>query len=178
MTTRPLRMLAAAILGLGLMTGTAYADKPDRDNGHGNGRGNSGKHKDRGDQYESRGDDGDRYRDRERRDSGGINASINFSFGGADIRTVRDYYGGQAAKGHCPPGLAKKGNGCQPPGQARKWHKGQALPRDLRYYDVPNELRIRLPAPPAGHKYVQLGADLLLIAVGTSIVVDAVQDIF
>lgn len=180
MTRRPQRIVAMALLGLGLTMGTAYADKPDRENGNGHGHGNSGKNRDRGDQYESRGDDGDRYRDRDRRDrdSGGINASINFSFGGTDIRTVRDYYGGQAAKGHCPPGLAKKGNGCQPPGQARKWHKGQALPRDLRYYDVPNELRIRLPAPPAGHKYVQMGADLLLIAVGTSIVVDAVQDIF
>ncbi|MCQ8896432.1 RcnB family protein [Limnobacter humi] len=167
-----IRLAAAGLLGLGMMVGMAYADKPEKGHGH-------GKHKDRGDQQEDRrGDDNDRYRDRGGRDSGGINASINFSFGGADIRTVRDYYGGQAAKGHCPPGLAKKGNGCQPPGQARKWHKGQALPRDLRYYDVPNELRIRLPAPPAGHKYVQMGADLLLIAVGTSIVVDAVQDIF
>lgn len=51
----------------------------------------------------------------------------------------------------CPPGLAKKGNGCLPPGQARKifavgqrlqpaWHSGYELPRRYRafYYDTPD----------------------------------------
>lgn len=34
--------------------------------------------------------------------------------GDQDRRLVRDYYGGQAKGGKCPPGLAKKGNGCMP----------------------------------------------------------------
>jgi hypothetical protein len=51
----------------------------------------------------------------------------------------------------CPPGLAKKGNGCLPPGQARKifavgqrlqpaWSSGYELPRRYRafYYDTPD----------------------------------------
>src|SRR5688572_19348017 len=35
------------------------------------------------------------------------------------------YYGEQFKSGHCPPGLAKKNNGCMPPGQAKKWGLGQ-----------------------------------------------------
>ena len=42
---------------------------------------------------------------------------------------VSDRYGrlyALNARGTCPPGLAKKGNGCMPPGQARKrWNTGQ-----------------------------------------------------
>ena len=63
-----------------------------------------------------------------------------------------------------------------PPGQARKWARGRPLPHDLVVYDLPRDLRYRLPPPPAGHRYVQLGADVLMIAVGTSMVVDAIED--
>jgi Ni/Co efflux regulator RcnB len=31
--------------------------------------------------------------------------------------------------------------------------------------------------PPAGHRYVRVAADILLIAVGTGMVVDAIEDI-
>ncbi|WP_423140889.1 hypothetical protein ACOYW6_08450 [Parablastomonas sp. CN1-191] len=36
---------------------------------------------------------------------------------------------------HCPPGLAKKHNGCMPPGQARKmyYNRGERVPSDWRY---------------------------------------------
>jgi len=102
---------------------------------------------------------------------------VEFRFGEQDQRIVRDYYGGQARGGKCPPGLAKKGNGCMPPGQAKKWAMGRPLPRDLAYHDLPYDLMIRLPAAPAGHRYVQVAGDVLLIAVGSSMVVDAIQDI-
>lgn len=77
----------------------------------------------------------------------------------------------------CPPGLAKKNNGCLPPGQAKKWRYGQPLPRDVVWYPVPRELTIRLPAPPLDHKYVRVASDILLIAVGSSMVVDAISDL-
>jgi len=32
-------------------------------------------------------------------------------------------------------------------------------------------------APPAGHRYVRVAADILLIAVGTAMVVDAIEDL-
>ena len=46
-----------------------------------------------------------------------------------DRTTVYTYYRTEFGAGRCPPGLAKKGNGCLPPGQARKlWVVGQPLP--------------------------------------------------
>lgn len=102
---------------------------------------------------------------------------VEFRFGDQDRRIVRDYYGGEVRGGKCPPGLAKKGNGCMPPGQAKKWSMGRPLPRDIVYYDLPHNLIVRLPPPPVGHRYVQVAGDVLLIAVGTSMVVDAIQDI-
>ncbi|SFC40012.1 hypothetical protein SAMN05216344_11643 [Polaromonas sp. OV174] len=90
---------------------------------------------------------------------------------------VQNYYGKQSKAGHCPPGLAKKNNGCLPPGQAKKYAIGQPLPRDVVFYPVPASVVVQLGAPPAGHKYVRVATDILLIAVGTSMVVDAMQDL-
>jgi Ni/Co efflux regulator RcnB len=90
---------------------------------------------------------------------------------------VHEYYGSQFQSGRCPPGLAKKHNGCMPPGQAKKWRIGSALPRDVAYYEVPGAVVSRLGPPPSGYRYVRVAADILLIAVGTAMVVDAIQDI-
>lgn len=50
------------------------------------------------------------------------------------------------ARGTCPPGLAKKGNGCLPPGQAKKLYSvGQRYNRNFgslwSYNQIPMELR-------------------------------------
>ena len=91
---------------------------------------------------------------------------------------VHSYYDDEFRRGHCPPGLAKKHNGCMPPGQAKKkWHVGRAIPADVVIYEVPAPLVVKLGAPPKGHKYVRIAGDILLIAIGTSIVVDAITDL-
>jgi len=90
---------------------------------------------------------------------------------------VREFYGHEFESGHCPPGLAKKRDGCLPPGQARKWAVGHPLPRDVVRYDVPAPLVVQLGTPPAGYKYVRVAGDVLMIAVGTSMVVDAIKDL-
>ncbi|MDP3799706.1 MAG: hypothetical protein Q8R06_21605 [Polaromonas sp.] len=90
---------------------------------------------------------------------------------------VREYYVGQVKAGRCPPGLAKKNNGCMPPGQAKKWAMGQPLPGDVVFYPVPQAVTVRLGVPPSGYKYVRVASDILLIAIGTSMVVDAIQDL-
>lgn len=90
---------------------------------------------------------------------------------------IRDYYAGEFRSGHCPPGLAKKHNGCMPPGQARKWRIGQPLPRDVVYYDLPPSVVVSLGPPPSGHRYVRVAGDILLAAIGTALVVDALQDL-
>jgi Ni/Co efflux regulator RcnB len=114
----------------------------------------------------TRGRDDDRHGD-----------SLVLSFGSEDRRIVSEYYGTQMRKGNCPPGLAKKNNGCQAPGQAKKWQRGQPLAKDIQYYELPMELRVRLPAPPPNHRYVQVAGDILMIATGTKMVVDAIEDI-
>lgn len=48
----------------------------------------------------------------------------------------------QRARG-CPPGLAKKNNGCLPPGQARKLGLGDRLPSYLSQYNVPDRYQDR-----------------------------------
>ena len=90
---------------------------------------------------------------------------------------MQNYYGKQFKSGHCPPGLAKKNNGCLPPGQAKKYAVGQPLPRAVVFYPLPASVVVQLGAPPSGHKYVRVATDILLIAVGTSMVVDAIQDL-
>jgi Ni/Co efflux regulator RcnB len=90
---------------------------------------------------------------------------------------VREYYGESHKSGRCPPGLAKKHNGCMPPGQAKKWQMGQPLPRDVVFYEVPSSLVVKIGPPPSGYRYVRVAADILLIAVGTAMVVDAIQDL-
>jgi hypothetical protein len=90
---------------------------------------------------------------------------------------VRSYYEEDFRAGHCPPGLAKKNNGCMPPGQAKKWRVGRPLPKDVVMYDVPPALVVKIGVPPEGYKYVRVAADILMIAVGTRMVVDAITDL-
>lgn len=92
-------------------------------------------------------------------------------------QTVLQYYGSQQAKGRCPPGLAKKNNGCMPPGQAKKWSLGQPLPASLIQYSVPRRVISQIGLPPEGYKYVRVANDLLLVALGTMMVVDAIEDL-
>jgi len=107
---------------------------------------------------------------------GGGNVNVDIRFGGSDRVHVRDYFTAESGRG-CPPGLAKKNNGCMPPGQAKKWSIGRPLPRDVVFYELPAALIVKLTPPPAGHRYVRAAADILLIAVGTGMVIDAIEDL-
>lgn len=131
------------------------------------------------DKHKSREDRDDRYDGRRERseDVRHEGVSINIHFGDQQRVFVRDYYAEQIRGGHCPPGLAKKHNGCLPPGQAKKWSRGRPLPKEVIYYDLPPAVVVKLGAPPAGHRYVRVASDILLIAVGTAMVVDAIEDL-
>lgn len=88
---------------------------------------------------------------------------------------ARDYFDMPEHRGFVPPGLASKGG--VPPGQAKKWRIGQALPREVVFYDLPRPLEIHLGPPPSGYRYVRVATDILLIAVGTGIVMDALENL-
>jgi Ni/Co efflux regulator RcnB len=148
---------ALALLIAGLAgASSVMADKPEWAGGKGKGKGN---------QHER----GDRHDDRRDKHSG------KRHFEERHTTVVHEYYGEQFRGGRCPPGLAKKRNGCMPPGQAKKWQVGRPLPREVVYYEVPRPLLVQLGAPPAGHRYVRVGGDILLLTTGKAIVVDAIQ---
>jgi Ni/Co efflux regulator RcnB len=142
---------------------------------------------DKGEQYKHSDKGGKKGRDEQQRqiqgsgDRSSTNVAVQINIGGyfqdSQRLAVREYYEPRFRAGNCPPGLAKKNNGCMPPGQAKKWRKGYRLPSDVVYYPVPNDISIRLGVPPSGYKYVRVAADILLIAVGTSMVVDAIEDL-
>jgi Ni/Co efflux regulator RcnB len=165
-------------LAAGLCLAPAMAEKPDHAGG--------GKH-DKWEKSDKGGKGGKKDRDDQPRytqgsgDRSSTNVAVQINIGGyfqdSQRVAVREYYEPRFRAGNCPPGLAKKNNGCMPPGQAKKWRKGYRLPSDVVYYPVPNDISIRLGAPPSGHKYVRVAADILLIAVGTSMVVDAIEDL-
>ncbi len=155
--------------------GDGHAGKGDKDKGH--------KGKDRDDNARSDDRRDDRYRD-EQRHSDGDRRGDRDDRGGKpkhfDDRHrayAHDYYANEFRRGHCPPGLKKKHNGCMPPGQAKRWQIGRPLPRDVIYYEVPRPILIQLPAPPPRHRYVPVAGEILLIAVGTGIVLDALENL-
>ena len=95
-----------------------------------------------------------------------------------DRSTVSSYYREEFARGNCPPGLAKKDNGCLPPGQAKKmWVVDQPLPSRVVYYPLPSELYGRLTPPPAGYQYVRVDDDVLLMQTANRSVVNLVVNL-
>jgi len=120
----------------------------------------------------------DEPRSEHRQEPGGtVDIRVGGYFGDAQRRAAADYFGQEQTKGRCPPGLAKKNNGCLPPGQAKKWLRGQPLPRDVVFYPLPQPVSVRIGLPPSGYKYVRVAGDILLIAIGTNMVVDAMEDL-
>ncbi|WP_291012221.1 hypothetical protein [Hydrogenophaga sp.] len=170
----PALLLAAC---LALVSLPSLGEKPDWVDGGKSGKPNKQQKYDRDD-----------HRDRDRsehREVSGRQASsgpsVNIQIGGyfqePQRVLVRDYYVPRMKAGKCPPGLKKKNNGCQPPGQAKGWRRGEPLPAAVVYYPVPAAVQVRLGVPPVGYKFVRVASDILLIAIGTSLVVDAIEDL-
>ena len=90
--------------------------------------------------------------------------------------SVREYYTTTYGNGKkCPPGLAKKGNGCLPPGQVRTWVVGQPIPRNVTVYSVPQPVIQQLPPAPFGYRYSRVGGDIVLIKQQNNVIVDIIQ---
>lgn len=98
-----------------------------------------------------------------------------------DRAIVYQYYRNEYSAGRCPPGLAKKGNGCLPPGQAKKqqqlWVIGQPLPPAIVYERVPPTVVQQLAPVPPGYEYVRVDNDVLLMDMTNRMVADVVNDI-
>lgn len=157
--TLPRQLVLCCWLIAGLAGVPAWAEKPESP-----GHGKSDKHDKSARHGAQRGESGAEVR-------------MGAYFGDAQRDAARAYYGSQARGGKCPPGLAKKNNGCMPPGQAKKWSVGKRLPSEVIFHTVPQEVVVKIGLPPPGYKYVRVAADILLIAIGTSMVIDAIEDL-
>jgi hypothetical protein len=98
-----------------------------------------------------------------------------------DRAIVYQYYRSEFSAGRCPPGLAKKGNGCLPPGQANQakklWVIGAPLPPAVVYQPVPPAVVQQLAPVPPGYEYVRVDDDVLLMDTANRMVADVVNDL-
>ena len=109
-------------------------------------------------------------------DKDDVDVGVHIHFSSHEREQVRVWFGGQYGRGHCPPGLAKKNNGCLPPGIAKKRYQlGYPLPPGLVLGPVPVGLVAVVGPPPHGYHYGVVDGDLLKLAVGTALVVDAID---
>ncbi len=123
---------------------------------------------------------GDRERERDDRvrTDARVDIRIGAVFTDQHRADVQAYYGHQVQQTRrCPPGLAKKNNGCLPPGQAKKLVVGQPLPPDAVWYSVPPPVIARLPVVPVGYRYVRIGADIVLLGGRPNVVIDVMASL-
>ena len=146
----------AALLTVTMLAAApAWADPPSGKGGgkgHGHGRGPEGK------------------------EHGNPHAGGTPGFAVNDRPVIQSYYATSINGPNCPPGLAKRHNGCMPPGQAKKYAIGSPLPVGVVMYPLPGDLLGRL-APPPGYQYMRVGSDILMLATGTNMVISALTDI-
>jgi len=174
------------LMAMSLISGSAFADRPEwaghGDDGHKKHKKHKNKHEGKRDrEWEDDDRDDDR---RERRHKvqyqsheSGVTVQIGGYFGDRQITETHEYYRERARTGHCPPGLAKKNNGCAALRRDRDWHIGENIPQHARYDEIDPSIQIKLGLPPPGHKFVQVASDILMIAVGSGLIIDAIQDL-
>ncbi|HKB54533.1 MAG TPA: DUF1236 domain-containing protein [Ramlibacter sp.] len=94
-------------------------------------------------------------------------------------REVRRYFADRYGHGKaCPPGLAKKHNGCMPPGQERKLAVGERVPAGVTLYPVPRPVIVQLPPPPYGYRYARAGNDIVLVRNSNQVIIDIIAGLF
>jgi hypothetical protein len=97
-------------------------------------------------------------------------------FSGSQRHAYHDWWEHEYGRGHCPPGLAKKRNGCLPPGLAKKRYRvGYPCPSGVVIGPIPPSLAVVLGPPPRGYYYGMIDGDVVKLAVGTALVVDALD---
>lgn len=170
--------LRIAIMAIAALVATGSGLAKDNDNeGH-------GKHNKHSDKQEAKHDKQEAKREakqdkkaakasekRERQD-----IKVGEHFNDQQRENARRYYSERYGNGrNCPPGLAKKNNGCLPPGQAQKLSVGQPVPRGVTVHSVPKPVLVQLPVAPNGYRYARLGDDIVLVQQQNNLIVDIIQ---
>jgi Ni/Co efflux regulator RcnB len=148
------RILPVSVAALVVALAALSAASPDKDKGKSKGKGHEAAAP--AEEHPGQGDRAGAFQDRDR-------------------QVVGDWWKDTYGPDGCPPGLAKKHNGCLPPGQAKKRYAvGQRLPGTVVIQPLPPVLVTRLGPPPAGYEYAVVDGDILKLAIGTRMVVDAI----
>lgn len=168
--TNSIKLIALAVASV-LMLGTAIAKEKGDDHEKG------GKHSQKNeDKAEKRAEKAEKKADKkaEKREREDIKQGAYFN---DQQRTlVRQYYTTTYSNAkRCPPGLAKKNNGCMPPGQAQDLVLGQPVPKNVIVYQVAQPVIRKLPAAPVGYRYERIGGDIVLVQQDSNIVVDIIK---
>ena len=162
------RILATTIAAL-CIAGPGFAKD---DDGHGKGNKHGDKHAEKAERKaDKREDKQEKHAAKRQRED--IKAGAYFNE--QQRSQARQYYSQRYGAGRaCPPGLAKKNNGCLPPGQARHWAVGQPIPRNVTVYAVPQPLVVQLPPAPYGYRYARLGNDIVLVQQQNNLIIDII----
>ena len=142
----------ALIMAAALACSSSFAEKPEWAGGGKGGKGNKHEQAEQSD----RGNDGQGKKAKKNKQSDKQSAEVRVGgyFAPQQRVVVQNYYGQQFKAGKCPPGLAKKNNGCVPPGQAKKRYViGHSLPHGIVIGEVPVELSDRIGPAPGGYRY-------------------------
>ena len=163
------RLIALAITAI-FVAGPAFAkgngNGKDDDRGNGDGKDN---HSEKFERKQDKQEEKAEKRERKEVEQGKY-------FNDQQRASVREYYTTTYGNGkRCPPGLAKKNNGCMPPGQVRTWVVGQPIPRNVTVYSVPQPVIQQLPPAPFGYRYSRIGGDIVLIKQQNNLIVDIIQ---
>ena len=162
-----LRIVALAIASL-LMAGSAIAKKDGDDHEKGGGK-HSQKHEDKA---EKRAEKAEKKAEKQQREDIKQGAYFNDQ----QRAYARQYYSTTYKDGkRCPPGLAKKNNGCMPPGQVPDLVVGQPIPTNVKVYQVAQPVIRKLPPAPVGYRYERIGGDIVLVQQQNNIVVDVIK---
>lgn len=182
------RLLACLAAAFALAASPAFADKDDHGHGH-------GKHGDKAEKHAQKEAEKAEKHERKQAEKAEKHARkeqekaekarwrheehVGRYFNDQHRVVVRNYYVTHYGPRGCPPGLAKKHNGCVPPGHAKNIVVGQRAPVGVTYYAVPQPVVVQLPPIPApGYRYVRIGNDIVLLSPQTSIVVDVISGLF
>jgi hypothetical protein len=168
-----IRLLATAALGLAATPALAQKGKSHGNHGasmakHGSGHG-SMTHSRHGRSTLSTRLDANRNGILDRREAGYRDRDRD---GRDDRFEYRD--GNRYGANDCPPGLAKKNNGCLPPGQAKRlFNQGQRLPRGYNYYTdysrIPRTYRDQYGLTP-DNRYIYRDNSIYVVDPRTSVV--------
>jgi hypothetical protein len=95
-----------------------------------------------------------------------------------DRVAVYTYYREEVAAGRCPAGLAKKNNACGAPAPAKQvWKMDQPLPDSVTGEALPPALIAKISPSPAGHQYLRVDNDILIVSLGARSVAALVADL-